>query len=330
MLEGNKGFVAICILSCVILGFSSFADAAQFTLKLGHGAAPDNPRHLVALDFAKDVEQKTGGAVTIKVFPSESLGSDRQMLESVVMGGLDMSVNSQGPVAGYNQKLNVVGLPFLFSNPDQVYRVLDGEIGGEISEELESKGFKVLAYWENGFRHITNNVQPITVPEDLKGLKIRTPEDNMTLAIFKALGANPAPFAFGELYMALKQGQFDGQENPITNIYYSKIYEVQKYLSLSNHKYETCPLVISMVTWNRLPKEFKEIIKSSAMEFAQKHRKLNTQTNSELLAELEKNGVIVNSVNVETMRKATQSVYTDFEPVFGNDLIQKVLSMVEK
>ena len=124
-------------------------------------------------------------------------------------------------------------------------------------------------------------------------------------------GANPAPFAFGELYMALKQGQFDGQENPITNIYYSKIYEVQKYLSLSNHKYETCPLVISMVTWNRLPKEFKEIIKSSAMEFAQKHRKLNTQTNSELLAELEKNGVIVNSVNVETMRKATQSVYTD-------------------
>ena len=320
---------ALLVVTLVVLSAVA-AQAGQFKLKLGHGAAPDNPRNIVAQQFAKAVEEKTGGRITIEVFPSESLGSDRQMIESLIMGGLDMSINSQGPVAAYDEKLNVVGLPFLFSSPEQVYEVLDGPIGEELAALLEKKGFKVLSYWDNGFRHITNNKLPINTPEDLRGLKIRTPEDKLTIAIFKALGSNPAPFAFGELYMALQQGQFDGQENPVTNIYYSKLYEVQKYLSLTNHKYEYCPLVVSMNTWRRLPADLQAMLKELAVEYAGKHRELNNQVNAELTAKMSELNVAVNQADVAALRAACQSVYKDFEPTFGKALIDKVLAVVNK
>ena len=316
---------AVFVLACV-----SLASAAEFKLKLGHGAAPDNPRHVIAQEFAKAVGERTNGRVSIEVFPSESLGSDRQMIESLMMGGLDMSINSQGPVAAYDQKLNVVGLPFLFSKPEQVYEVLDGEIGKSLAAPLEKKGFKILAYWDNGFRHITNNKLPINKPEDLKGLKIRTPEDKLTIAIFKALGSNPAPFAFGELYMALQQGQFDGQENPVTNIYYSKLYEVQKYLSLTNHKYEFCPLVVSMIAWNRLPADLRKIIEEAAVEYAGKHRELNNKVNAELADKMADFNVQVNQADVEALRNACQSVYKEFEPTFGKELIDQVIAVTKK
>ncbi len=315
---------------CLAALVSMSASAAEFAFKLGHGAAPDNPRHLVALEFAKAVEEKTGGRITVEVFPSESLGSDRQMIESLMMAGLDMSINSQGPVAAYNEKLNVVGLPFLFSKPEQVYEVLDGPIGEELAAPLEQRGMKILSYWDNGFRHITNNKLPINKPADLAGLKIRTPEDRLTIAIFKALGSNPAPFAFGELYMALQQGQFDGQENPVTNIFYSKLYEVQKYLSLTNHKYEFCPLVISMISWNRLPDDLKTILKDVAVEYAGKHREMNNKVNAELTEKMASLNVAVNTADVAALREACQSVYKEFEPTFGKDLIDRVVGIASK
>lgn len=324
----KKNLITI-LLMLILLSVGMNAVAAdRFVLTLGHGAAPSNPRHTVALELAKYVEAMTNGAVKIKVFPSETLGSDREMAESVAMGALDMSINSQGPIASYNPNLNVVGLPFLFSKPAQTYAVLDGEVGEIISEQLTKKGIRILAYWENGFRHITNNIRPINVPADLEGLKIRTPEDKITLAIFNALGANPAPLAFGELYMALSQGLFDGQENPITNIYYSKLYEVQKYISLTNHKYETCPLVISESTWQKLPEKYQKVLKEAAMKYAMIHRKENTYANNNLLKELKKEGVQVNTADVAALRAATKSVYSKFEPVFGKELVEKVLAIV--
>lgn len=318
-----------CVL-CLCVFALGIASAAEFNLKLGHGAAPDNPRNLVAQEFAKAVAEKSGGRINIEVFPSESLGSDRQMIESLIMGGLDMSINSQGPVAAYHDKLNVVGLPFLFSKPEQVYEVLDGSIGADLAAPLEKKGFKILAFWDNGFRHITNNKLPINKPEDLRGLKIRTPEDKLTIAIFKALGSNPAPFAFGELYMALQQGQFDGQENPVTNIFYSKLYEVQKFLSLTNHKYEFCPMVVSMITWRRLPADLQNIVKDLAVEYAAKHRAMNNKVNADLTTKMSSFNVAVNQADVAALRAACQSVYKEFEPVFGKDLIDKVLKIANK
>ncbi len=310
--------------------FPSAALGGQITLKLGHGAPPDNPRHVIAVEMAKAVKERTGGQVVIEVFPSEGLGTDRQMIESMIMGGADLSVNSQGPVAAYEAKLNVIGLPFLFGKPEQVYEILDGPIGAEIAAPLEKKGLKILSFWENGFRHITNNKHPIVGPADLRSLKIRTPEDRLSIAIFKAMGANPAPFAFGELYLALQQGQFDGQENPVTNIYFSKLYEVQKYLSVTNHKYEYCPLIVSMRTWNKLPADVQKILKEAAVEFAGRHRVLNNKTNSELLAKMEGMGLKVNEADIPALRQACQSVYKEFEPIFGKDLIDRVVAVATR
>ena len=325
----KKIFMALLVFMLVIgVGFSSgkSEQVQKINMKLGHGAAPNNPRHVIALQFADYVKQQSGGNLTIEVFPSEQLGSDRQMAEAVSMGALDLSIYSQGPVAYYNEKLLVLGLPFLFAKPDQAYAVLDGEVGEQISQELTKKGIRVLSYWENGFRHITNSKRPIYKPADLIGLKIRTPEDKITIAIFKALGANPAPLAFGELYMALSQGLFDGQENPVTNIYYSKLYEVQKYLSLSNHKYETCPLIISEKLWQKLTSANQKLLKDAALKYAQEHRKLNIKTNNDLIEEVKKAGVQVNQADVAALRTATQSVYKEFEPTFTNELIQKVIA----
>lgn len=312
-----------------VLGCSAAAKAAEFELRMGHGAAPDNPRHIIAKEFAAAVKERTGGRVEIEVHHSESLGSDSQMAEALMLGRLDLSINSQGPTAAYIEKLNVIGLPFLFSTPEQAYKVLDGEIGAEIAKPLERKNMKVLAYWDNGFRQITNNKRPIAALSDLRDLRIRTPEDKLTIAIFNALGADPTPFAFGKVYEALEQEIFDGQENPLINIYYSKLFEVQKYLSITNHKYECCPLLVSLRTWRLLPQDIQSSIESLAREFAVKHRLMSNRLNVELLGKFVEAGLAVNQVDTQEMREQCSRVYADFEKVFGKDLIERVTSLAK-
>lgn len=302
----------------------SAAFGAEFELRLGHGAVPDNPRHLVAREFARAVRERTGGRIAIEIHHSESLGSDSQMAESLMLGRLDLSINSQGPIAAYIEKLNVIGLPFLFSRPEQAHAVLDGDIGAEIAKPLERKNMKILAYWDNGFRQMTNNRRPITVVEDLRDLRMRTPEDRLTVALFRALGAEPAPLAFGKLHEALREDLFDGQENPITNIYYSNLYEVQKYLSITNHKYECCPLVISMRTCRELPPDLQRTLQETAREYAVRPREANNRANAELLDKMADLGMEVNHADVETLRARSGEVYRQFEPVFGKDLVDRV------
>lgn len=295
-------------------------------LTLGHGAAPSNPRHIVAVEMAEWVREQSNGTLLIEVVPSETLGNDRQMAESVSIGTLDLSINSQGPVASFNEQMSAIGMPFLFESPEVAYRVLDGEIGQELAQPLLAQGIRVLSYWDNGFRHITNNVRPITAPADLRGLRIRTPEDEITLAIFRTLGADPAPLAFGELYLALQQGVFDGQENPVTNIYFSNLHEVQRFLSLSNHKYEMCPLIASEAVWHTLSEEHQRILSEAAIRFANVHREQNNKLQEELLVEVRNSGVAVNQANVAALRDATASVYDQFRPRFGSEFVDRLLA----
>lgn len=306
--------------------YAAAIGAVEYELRLGHGAAPDNPRHIVAKEFAEAVKERTGGRVEIEIHHSESLGSDRQMAEALMLGTLDMSINSQGPMAAYNDKLDVIGLPFLFSSTEHIHRVLDGDIGKEIAKAFEKKNFKILAYWDNGFRHITNNKKPITEAEDLAGLVVRTPDDKITMALFEAFDAEPVPFAFGKLYDALEQGQFDGQENSLPNIFYSKLYEIQKYLSLTSHKYECCPLAISMRTWRRLPKDIQDIVQDEAVKFAIKHREMNNRLTEEILETLKREEIEINTADTDDMREKSKSVYSRFEKKIGKDLIDRVIA----
>ena len=319
----KKNFVIFSMLLIILLLVSwNTSIAADFVLHLGHSAAVDNPRNIVAQQYADWVYEQTGGRVQINLHPAESIGSDREMIESVTMGTLDMVIAALGAMAIYDDRINAFSLPFLFRNMEEVEAILGGPYGEIFAEKVSKDNkFKVLGYFDNGFRFITNSRRPINEPNDLKGLKIRTPEDDMTIAIFTALDAKPSPLAFSELYLALSQGVFDGQENPPVNIYFNRFYEVQKYLSKSGHKYDMCPVIIGDATWNKLPSDIQKIVKEGAEKFGKLHREINTNLNNELLDKLREEGMEINEVDKEKFEKATEGIYDQFRETYGVEII---------
>jgi len=196
------------------------------------------------------------------------------MVEGLQLGTIDLVVTSTGPLGGFVSKMFVVDLPFLFRDREHAYKVLDGPIGRELMDAFSAKGIKGLAFWENGFRQITNNVRPIEKPEDLKGIKLRTMENKVHLAAFRAFGASPTPMAWSEVYTALQQKTIDGQENPVAIIYHQKLVEVQKYLALTRHFYSPTPLLMSLKAFNALPQDTQKIMADTALECATYERNL--------------------------------------------------------
>jgi len=296
------------------------------SLKLGHAVAPEHPYHLGAVKFAELVAQRTGNKVKIDVYPSTQLGNERDMVEGLQLGTIDLVVTSTGPLGGFVPKMFVVDLPFLFRDREHAYKVLDGPIGREIFEAFSAKGIKGLAFWENGFRQITNNVRPIEKPEDLKGIKIRTMENKVHLASFRAFGASPTPMAWSEVYTALQQKTIDAQENPIAIIYYQKIYEVQKYLALTGHFYSPTPLLMSLKAYLALPKDIQKIMDDAAIECATYERNLLRDSEAKQIAELKAKGMQVTMPNKKPFQDAAASVYKEFENQFGKDMIHKIIA----
>lgn len=304
------------LLKCATLLFAALAilvpsgsARAGVTLTLGHGAAPGNPRTIAAEAFAKMVSERTGGNVTIKIAGSEQLGNDVAMLTSLRTGALDLTANSQGPAAGLVPEVAALGLPFLFADSTAAYKVLSGTTGEELNKKFAALGMVVLDWWDNGIRHITNSKRPIKVPADLKGLKIRTPADPMTVDIFQALGASTQQIAFGELYIALQQGVVDGQENPLANISSAKLHEVNKYISLSGHKWESTPFLISQIAVKKVKPNELEIIKAAAKEAGVLQHKLMLEGDGKLLAAYQANPkVVVNQTDRAAFQTATASV----------------------
>jgi len=299
----------------------------KITIKFAHSAVESNSRHEAALKFKSLVEEKSNNEITVEVFANEVLGSEPQMVEGVAFNDIQMVAAST--YAQYEPKVDVFGLPFLFESNEQAWEMLDGPIGEEVFSGLLDNNLRVLGHFENGFRHVTNNSKPIEKVEDLKGLKIRTPEMPILVSIFEALGSNPTPMAFGELYMALQQGTVDGQENPISNIHASKFYEVQDYLSLTGHSYSATTVAISDEFWQTLSPELQEIVQSSLKEASTFHRNLVMEEEETLLKELEEAGMNVNRPDIATFREASQAVYEEYEDTYGKDLIDRILKELE-
>jgi tripartite ATP-independent transporter DctP family solute receptor len=295
-------------------------------LKLGHAVASVHPYHLGAVKFSELVAQRTGNKVKIDVYPSTQLGNERDMVEGLQLGTIDLVVTSTGPVGGFVPKMFVVDLPFLFRDREHAYKVLDGPIGQELLGALLAKGIKGLAFWENGFRQITNNVRPIEKPEDLKGIKIRTMENKVHLASFRAFGASPTPMAWSEVYTALQQKIIDGQENPIAIIHDHKLFEVQKYLALTGHFYSPALLLISRKTFEALPQSVQKIMTDTAIECATYERNLLRDSEAKQLAELKAKGMQVTIPKKKPFQDAAASVYREFEPQFGKDLVSKIMA----
>lgn len=286
--------------------------AAEYTIKIGHSDTTTNLIHISLENFAAYVSEQSGGKIQVDVYASEQLGSNAEMSEMVSMGTLDAMMMPSGQLAMYAPKVSALGLPFLFANYEQVYAVLDSEVGESLVADLANRNMIQLAYWENGLRQVTNSVRPIEQPSDLQGLKIRTPEDSMTLAIFNALGASPSPLAFSELYLALQQKTFDGQENPVSNIHANNFQDVQGYLSITNHKYEPKSMIFSSAVWNKLPADVQELLQEAAHIYGAEHRKAIADSSDSMLAELEAAGMQISRPDTSAFQEATASVYSDF------------------
>ncbi|WP_140634176.1 TRAP transporter substrate-binding protein [Methylibium rhizosphaerae] len=282
--------------------------AQAVKLTLGHGAAPGNPRHEAALKFAEVAKARSGGRIQVQVAPSAQLGDDAAMLTALRTGALDLSANSQGAVSAAVPEYAAYGMPFLFANSAQAFRLLDGPLGKELADKSADKGLVVLGYWDNGIRHMTNSKRPITKVEDMKGLKMRTPPDAVLVDIMQALGAEAQQIKFAELYVALQQGVVDGQENPLMNIHASKLYEVQKHLALTSHMFQMTPFLMSKRSWDRLSDADRKAVTEAAAEATTLQRRLSQESDDKTLADLKAKGVQVTTVDKAAFEKATAPV----------------------
>jgi TRAP-type transport system periplasmic protein len=298
---------------------------APVRLTLGHGAAPGNPRSLAAERFAALLKERSNGRIEMRVAGSAQLGDDAAMLTALRTGTLDMSVNSQGASSAVLPELAALGLPFLFPNAAAAYKVVDVDIGQELAKRLEAVGLISLGWWDNGIRHITNSKRPITKPEDLRGLKIRTPPDPMTIDIFQALGAATQQINFNELYVALQQGVVDGQENPLANIHSSKLHEVNRFISLTGHQWQCNPVLASRIAWGRLRPEDRTLVQEVAKEAGAYQRQLSQEADTRLLGEYRANSAVaVNEVDQAPFRAATASVAEKWEARPFGDFVKRL------
>ena len=300
------------------------------TLTLGHGAAAGNPRSVAAQKFADLVAQKSQGRIKVNVAGSEQLGNDVAMLTSLRTGALDITANSQGPAAGLVPEIAALGLPFLFQDSAQAFAVLDGPIGQDLSTKFEAVGIRTLGWWDNGIRDITNSKRAVQMPGDLKGLKIRTPADPMTIDIFKALGAATQQIAFSELYVALQQGVVDGQENPLANIASSKLYEVNPYLSLSRHKWESTPFLMSEIAWGGMDEDGHKVIQAAAKEAGDLQHRLMEDGSADLLKRFKAmQNVKVNDVDRAAFKQATAGVIDAWSKKPFGDFVKKLVAAAQ-
>ncbi|HUH40301.1 MAG TPA: TRAP transporter substrate-binding protein [Castellaniella sp.] len=277
-------FLAPSLLA-LALGAGGLTQAsAQTVLKAAHSSATTSTGHKALEFMAKELAQRTDGRVTMEIFPSSQLGSEREAVESIQLGNLDMAFVSSAVLGAFNPEFFALDIPFLFKDREGVYRVLDGQIGLGLLDSLNAVGIKGLGYWENGFRQLTNNVRPIRSPKDLEGMKMRTMENEVHIAAWKAVGANPAPLAFGELFTALQQGTFDAQEGPINLFYDMKFYEVQKFISRTNHVYSPWPVLINPDVYNSLSEGDRKVLDTVVKEATTYQRQLAQEADEKAAA----------------------------------------------
>ncbi|MDR3331171.1 MAG: DctP family TRAP transporter solute-binding subunit [Synergistaceae bacterium] len=293
------GFAAFLF---VFSSVSAPAFGAPKVMKIAHTLPESHFTQWTLIEYIKKpVEEKTNGSIVVEVYPNAQLGGDRQATEAVQLGTIEMTATAAAIVSGFETQFTVLDFPYLFKDKPTAYRALDGELGQRLNDLLpKGQGMRNLVFMENGMRHVTNNRGPISKPEDLKGLKIRTMENPVHQATFKILGANPTPINFGELYTALQQKTVDAQENALPMVFSGKFYEVQKFLSLTGHFYAPSVLLINEDFWQSLTDEERKIIQDAAVIYRDNHRRVNSEEEVKLLDEIKSKGLMtVNELSPE-------------------------------
>jgi len=299
--------------------------AAQTTLKMNISLA-QNSHYGVAIDaFAREVEKRTGGRYQIQNFYAGALGAERESIEGLQLGTLDLTMTSTGPVPNFVPDVAILDIPFLFRDYGQARAVLDGPIGQDMLKKFDAKGITALAWGENGFRHMTNSKHPVNVPDDLKGLKMRTMENPIHIQAYRQFGILPTPMAFTEVFTALQQGTVDGQENPLSVITSAKLDQVQKYLTLTGHVYSPAVILMNKAKWEALSPADKQAFTDAAREAVKANRARIDDDERKAVADLRVKGMTV-AENVDKAKFQAQlaPVYAEFGKRFGQANIDRI------
>ena len=313
------------LLAAFALAGMTAGASAQEVIEVGHATTLDSHYGMGMTRFGEVLEELSGGKFTVVQHPAAALGGEREMIEAVQIGALDMVITSTGPLPNFVPETQVLDLPFLFRDYDHARGVLDGELGQELLAKIDEAGFKALAWTENGFRHITNSQRPIKTPEDLAGLKIRTMENPIHLRAFEALGAAPTPMSFAELFTALQQGVVDAQENPIVVISVSNFSEVQDYLTLSGHLYSPAIILMSQDFWNSLSEEEQGWVMQAAEASVEVTRNRVSELEETGVDQLREKGMeVVTEIDREAFEEAVQPAYEQYTSQFGDELIERI------
>jgi len=303
-----------------------------FLIRAGIGLNDQHPQFKGLEVFKEYVEKESNGRIEVQLFHSSQLGDDIQMMEALQMGSQEMTCPSTAPIAGIDKRFSIFDLPFLFPSPEIADAILDGPIAQGLLEDLEDQGLIGLAFWENGYRHLTNSEREVKKPEDMVGLKIRTMENAVHLDAFRSLGANPTPMPFGELFTAMQQGVVHGQENPVPTIYLQNFHEVQDYTTLTGHVYSPFVLMMSKIFYDKLPADLQQIVRDGANVAKDEQRQINRDYTEELTGKLREAGMTVTELSMEEIKAfqdATASTVEKFKGEIGEDLVNQILEEIE-
>ncbi len=298
---------------------------AQQRVVVGHTLSPDSHYAVGAQAFISTLEELSGGAFTGEEAPAGQLGGERDMIEGLQIGSMDVVITSTGPLGNFVPQVYALDLPFLFRDYDHARAVLDGEIGQELLDQIGENQLVGLAWSENGFRHVTNSQRPVNTPADLDGLKLRTMENRVHMEAFSGMGAAPTPMAFPELFTALQQGVVDGQENPVTVIVASKFWEVQNHVSLTGHVYSPAVVLASPVLWDGLSDEEKGWFQEAADASAAATRAEVNRLEEEGVALLIENGMsVVTEIDKAPFSALAQPAYAVYTDQYGTELVERI------
>ncbi len=312
----------------VILGSAPLAAAlisrpgqAQTRLRLAHTLQPTHSWNVAAEGFAKEVNERSGGRLAVQVFPGGQLGAGRQVLEGLQTGTVELTIVGSSDLNTFEPRFGIVEMPYAWMSREQAFTALEGPLGDALARLIEARGMTHLGLWENGLRHVTNRRRPIEKPADLAGLKIRTPPDRVRVDTFRALGAEPAPLAFGELYAALQQGVFDAQENPLSIVFTSSFFEVQRYMSETAHVWGGAHLLASKRVHDRLSAPDKALLAELGRKWGVAQRKMIEDSDADFTAKLREKGMLFNTVDKPAFQRAVQPVWAQYENVFGPEIM---------
>ena len=323
----TRRYIAVLVVTLVTL-WAQASRAQSITLRLGHVGFPGSLFAITTDEYAKRANTALKGKVEIKVFHSSQLGSDEQMMRGIKIGAPEMFLPST-VMSTAEQKFGVFEMPYIIVSRAHMKKVADSKpVQSALFEGLPAKGMRILGVWENGFRHITNNVRPIVKPEDLKGIKLRVPGGVWRVKMFKDYGANPSPMPLAEVYSALQSGVMDAQENPFPQIASAKFHEVQKFLSLSGHVYTPAYLVIGEESWAKLPKDVQNTLAKIAWDMGDFARSEGERLDKELMGKLVP-PMKANEVDKEAFIKGSAAIYKEFgkEVPGGADLVKLVQAL---